>query len=236
MPLPHLIRPAHARRDELLDVAVQLFARDGYDATSINRIIETVGVSKGAFYHHFAAKEDLITALAERHAQRTAAAAQSVLDDPTLDSFARLVGFLEVMRAQKLQDAQELRAAFAPILRLENRHMFERIHEATSNVVRPLIARIIAEGVAEQVFDSPDPEAASEVIMHLMTAHRELAAALFSAKDRPAFEAASTALLRRLTYMGTVIDRILGLPEGSVELLDAELIATLGKDLEEHAA
>jgi len=40
MPLPHLIKPAHARRDELLDTALQLFARDGYDATSINRIID----------------------------------------------------------------------------------------------------------------------------------------------------------------------------------------------------
>ena len=236
MPLPRLIKPAHARRDELLDAAVQLFARDGYDATSINRIIAAVGVSKGAFYHHFAAKEDLVAALAERHARRTAEAAQSVLDDPTLDSFARLVGFLEVMRAQKLRDARDLRAAFAPILRPENRHMFECTHEATSNIVRPLIARIIAEGVAEQAFDTPDPEAASEVIMHLMTANRELAAALFAAKDRPSFEAAASALLRRLTFLGTVIDRILGLPEGSIELADASLIAVLEADLEEHAA
>ncbi len=236
MPLSNLVKPAHARRDELLDAAVQLFARDGYEATSINRIIETVGVSKGAFYHHFAAKEDLVTALADRHARRTAEAAQSVLDDPTLDSFARLVGFLEVMRAQKLRDARDLRAAFAPILRPENRHMFECIHEVTADIVRPLIARIIAEGVAEQAFDTSDPEAASEVILHLMTAHRELAAALFEAKDRPAFEAAASALLRKITFMGTVIDRILGLPEGSIELVDPSLIAALADDLEERAA
>jgi AcrR family transcriptional regulator len=236
MPLPHLIKPVHARRDELLDAAVQLFARDGYDATSVNRIIEAVGVSKGAFYHHFAAKEDLVAALTERHARRTAEAAQSVLDDPTLDSFARLVGFIEVMRAQKLRDARDLRAAFAPILRPENRHMFECIHEATSDVVRPLLARIITEGVAEQTFDTPDPEAASEVILHLMTSHRELASALFAAKDRPAFEAAAAALMRKLTYVGTVIDRILGLPDGSIELADASLIAVLADDLGEHAA
>ena len=236
MPLPHLIKPAHARRDQLLDAAVQLFAEDGYDATSINRIIEAVGVSKGAFYHHFAAKEDLVAALADRHARRTAEAAQSVLDDPTLDSFARLVGFLEVMRAQKLRDARGLRAAFAPILRPENGHMFECIHAATSGVVRPLLARIITEGVAEQTFDTADPEAASEVILHLMTAHRELAAGLFAAKDRPAFEAAAEALIRKLTYLGTVIDRILGLPDGSIELADASLIAVLADDLDEHAA
>ena len=236
MPLPHLIKPAHARRDELLDTAMQLFARDGYDATSINRIIDAVGVSKGAFYHHFAAKEDLVTAVAERHARRTAEAAQSVLDDPTLDSFARLVGFLDVMRAQKLCDAQDLRAAFAPMLLSENRHMFERIHKATSTIIQPLIARIIAEGVAEQVFDTPDPQAASEVILHLMTAQRELAAALFAAEDRPAFDAAAAALLNRLAFLGTVIDRILGLPEGSIELADASLIAVLAEDLEMNAA
>ena len=236
MPLPHLIKPAHARRDELLDTALQLFARDGYDATSINRIIDAVGVSKGAFYHHFAAKEDLVTALAERHARRTAEAAQSVLDDPTLDSFARLVGFLDVLRAQKLRDARDLRAAFAPILRPENGQMFECIHKVTADIVRPLIARIIAEGVAEQAFNTPDPEAASEVILHLLTGQREIAAALFAAKDRAAFDEAARALVNKLAFLGTVIDRILGLPEGSIELADASLIAALAEDLEEHAA
>lgn len=236
MPLPHLVKPAHARRDELLDAALQLFARDGYDATSINRIIEAVGVSKGAFYHHFAAKEDLVTALAERHARRTAEAAQSVVDDPTLDSFARLVGFLEVMRAQKLRDARDLRAAFAPILRTENRKMFDCIHATTSGIVRPLMVRIIAEGVAERTFDTADPEAATDVILHLMTSQRELATALFDARDRTTFDAAASAMLKRLTFLGTVIDRILGLPEGSIELADASLIAALADDLEEHAA
>ncbi len=236
MPLPHLVKPAHARRDELLDAALQLFARDGYDATSINRIIEAVGVSKGAFYHHFAAKEDLVTALAERHARRTAEAAQSVVDDPTLDSFARLVGFLEVMRAQKLRDARDLRAAFAPILRTENRQMFDCIHATTSGIVRPLMVRIIAEGVAERTFDTADPEAATDVILHLMTSQRELATALFDARDRTTFDAAASAMLKRLTFLGTVIDRILGLPEGSIELADASLIAALADDLEEHAA
>jgi AcrR family transcriptional regulator len=236
MPLPHLIRPAHARRDELLDAALQLFARDGYDATSINRIIDAVGVSKGAFYHHFAAKEDLVTALAERHARRTAEAAQSVLDDPTLDSFARLVGFLDVLRAQKMHDARDLRAAFAPILQADNGRMFERIHKTTSAIVRPLIARIIAEGVAERAFDTPDPEAASEVILHLMTAHRDLATAMFAAKDRATFEAAAHALLAKLTFVGTVIDRILGLPEGSIELADPCLVEALGDQLDDHAA
>lgn len=236
MPFPRLIKPAQVRRDELLDAAQHLFATRSYDATSISQIIATVGVSKGAFYHHFAAKEDLITALAERHAQRTTDAARVVLHDPTLDSFARLCAFLDITKAQKLSDARELQAAFAPMVRPENSHLFERINAATSAVVRPLMVRIIAEGVAEQTFDTPDPEQACDVILHLLTSQRAIAAEIFSARTRAEFDAAADRMLVRLTYLGTVIDRILGLPEGSIELADRNIIATLGEAIADDAA
>lgn len=236
MPFPRLIKPAEVRRDELLDTAQRLFARQGYEATSVNQIIAAVCVSKGAFYHHFAAKEDLMTALAERHARRTTEAARDVLEDPTLDSFARLAAFLDILKDQKLRSARELHAAFAPMVRPENSHLFERIHAATSAVVRPLMVRIIAEGVAEQAFDTPDPEQACDTILHLLTSQRAIAAEMFAAKTRAEFEAAGDRLVARLVYLGTVIDRILGLPEGSIELADRKLIATLGEAIADDAA
>jgi AcrR family transcriptional regulator len=71
-------------RDRLLDAAVDLFGRQGYDGTSVAQVIERAGMTKGGFYHHFVSKEallaevygDLITGqlqrmdeiLAQRHA------------------------------------------------------------------------------------------------------------------------------------------------------------------------
>lgn len=47
-------------RARVLDAAVELFARQGYDGTSVAQVIARAGVAKGGFYHHFASKEALL--------------------------------------------------------------------------------------------------------------------------------------------------------------------------------
>ena len=49
-----------AVRDRVLDAAVDLFAKQGYDGTSVAQVIAKAGVAKGGFYHHFASKEELL--------------------------------------------------------------------------------------------------------------------------------------------------------------------------------
>jgi len=46
-------------KDKIIEVATDLFYRQGYNATGIQQIIDAAGVSKGAFYTHFKTKEDL---------------------------------------------------------------------------------------------------------------------------------------------------------------------------------
>jgi len=47
-------------RERVLGAAVELFARQGYDGTSVAQVISQAGVAKGGFYHHFASKEALL--------------------------------------------------------------------------------------------------------------------------------------------------------------------------------
>jgi AcrR family transcriptional regulator len=47
-------------RGRVLDAAVELFAQQGYDGTSVTQVITRAGVAKGGFYHHFASKEALL--------------------------------------------------------------------------------------------------------------------------------------------------------------------------------
>lgn len=53
-------------RENILDAALQIFSRRGYAAASLREIIESIGVSKGGFYHHFATKEILFVGVVER--------------------------------------------------------------------------------------------------------------------------------------------------------------------------
>lgn len=54
-------RQENGRRD-LTDIAIDCFARYGYQATSIDRIAKAAGLTKGAIYYHFKDKEDLLFA------------------------------------------------------------------------------------------------------------------------------------------------------------------------------
>lgn len=227
MPFPHVVKPVPARRDELLDVAQRLFARNGYDGTSVNQIISELGVSKGAFYHYFDSKGDLLEALACRFARTTAGEAEELLRDPTLDAFSKLTAFMRTMRRHKTEGVAELRATFEPLFRDENLQLYEKTQRAVTEVVQPILTRIIVEGVAERTFETPDPENAAETIIHLMSSHRPLLVEISCTRDPAEFRRLAAKLNAKMQYLATVIDRILGLPEGSIELTDERAIEAL---------
>lgn len=47
-------------RARILAAACDLFAEQGYDATSVQQVVDRAGVTKGGLYHYFGAKEDLL--------------------------------------------------------------------------------------------------------------------------------------------------------------------------------
>ncbi len=47
-------------RQRIQDVALELFAEQGYDKTSLREIAERLGVTKAALYYHFQSKEDIV--------------------------------------------------------------------------------------------------------------------------------------------------------------------------------
>jgi TetR/AcrR family transcriptional repressor of nem operon len=51
---------AELTRQKIVDAAMRLFASDGYQNTSIDKIAQDAGVTKGAVYHHFKDKKELL--------------------------------------------------------------------------------------------------------------------------------------------------------------------------------
>jgi AcrR family transcriptional regulator len=52
-------------REQIRQVALELFAEQGYEKTSLREIAERLGVTKAALYYHFKTKEDIVTSLFE---------------------------------------------------------------------------------------------------------------------------------------------------------------------------
>jgi AcrR family transcriptional regulator len=66
--MTEVTKEAHARPDtraRIQSVALELFAEQGYDKTSLREIAERLGVTKAALYYHFKSKEDIVTSLVE---------------------------------------------------------------------------------------------------------------------------------------------------------------------------
>lgn len=47
-------------KERLLSVATRLFARNGFEGTSVQDIVDAAGVTKGAMYHYYGSKDDLL--------------------------------------------------------------------------------------------------------------------------------------------------------------------------------
>jgi AcrR family transcriptional regulator len=53
-------------REQILDVAIDLFTEQGFDATSLREIAERIGITKAALYYHFPSKADILGTLADQ--------------------------------------------------------------------------------------------------------------------------------------------------------------------------
>jgi AcrR family transcriptional regulator len=79
--------------------ARELFAREGYSATSLDAIVEACGVTKGAFYHHFKSKEEIFEAVfveEQRQIATAIVASYQTERDPIEASFTACRAFFDV--------------------------------------------------------------------------------------------------------------------------------------------
>jgi TetR/AcrR family transcriptional regulator, transcriptional repressor for nem operon len=96
------LSPAPARQ-RLLAAAIMRIRRNGYAATSVDDLCKAAGVTKGAFFHHFASKDRLAVAAADHFTSIAAAWFEKApflhLEDPA----DRLLGYVD-FRLQRLTD------------------------------------------------------------------------------------------------------------------------------------
>src|SRR4051812_20150065 len=125
--MPRVIKRPEVRRAEILDAAFKIFLQRGYDNTSLNEVIASAGLSKGMFYHHFASKEALLSALFERVTEQTYQVLAPVLNEKGLDPKVRLQRVLDRGAEIRLQNVELTRSLFVSLLRPESKLLYERI-------------------------------------------------------------------------------------------------------------
>ena len=91
-------RQSENTHERILDAAEPLVTAKGFAGTSIDDILKSAGLTKGAFFHHFKGKADLARELIERHARRDVVLFDDLLaeaEKKSSDPLQRTILFLE---------------------------------------------------------------------------------------------------------------------------------------------
>jgi len=132
----------------ILDVAFRLFMEKGYERTSIQDIINNLGgLSKGAIYHHFKSKEDILVAVTDRMTAESNQMLATIRDRTDLTGKEKLKTIFKESICRPVQD--EI-FTVAPDLSNNPRLIFsifrETVDEAAPNYILPIIEQGIADG------------------------------------------------------------------------------------------
>lgn len=155
------------RRQQLLDLGLELFDRHSYESLSIETIASEAGISKGLLYHYFPGKRAFYVAVVESAAsmllERAAAASEEADQLPDTTPLERMVAGVDAYLdfAETYADSFRfvLRAKdeeVQPILQSVRRHFIDRLLEEGGNPLGAVGLIAFAEGVTLEWLDAPE--------------------------------------------------------------------------------
>jgi AcrR family transcriptional regulator len=154
------------RRVEFLDTAQELFKEKGFYATSVDDIVERMGVAKGLFYYYFKTKEELVEQIVDRLWADAVHDYEEIRDRKDLNALEKLFLYSQVRGEVKVQQTYlmdlYINEPYSPLVL--------KMTERGTEVLVPILGDIIAQGVEEGFFDTEYPLEAAEFLVRGATA------------------------------------------------------------------
>lgn len=219
--MPRVVKEYDERYNEFLDVAQRLFYQKGYEQTSVQEIIQEIGVAKGLFYYYFSSKTDLLDAMINRMMLQAIAMLQPLVEDPTMDALTKLGRFFDRTQSWKLANKALMLELTRVMYRDDNILLRTKFSATAMPHIVPLLAAIVRQGVEEGVFNVEHPDESAEILLELGQAMSG-AVANFLLSPRPddaEFEVWLAGIERRVRSYERGIERILGAAPYSICLI-----------------
>jgi len=153
-------KEAQERKNEILDTAEKLFAAKGYEAATINDILEAVKIAKGTFYYHFKSKEEVLDAIIERHINIGVFKAKEII----ASNLSPLHKFLAIIMAQKPEDNSQ-EGLISVLHEKDNSKMHVKSLTQTVLHLSPCIAQVIKEGIDAGLYKTPFPLESAQILL-----------------------------------------------------------------------
>lgn len=167
-----------ARRRQILDGARRCFAEHGYESATVRRLEQTIGLSRGAIFHHFRDKDTLFFELAREDAERMAdVASREGLIQVMRDMLAApeqhdwLATRLEI--ARKLRNDPAFHAGWAArsaelseatTTRLQRQQQAGRVRDDVPDSVLHIYLDLVLDGLIARLASGEDPKNLTAVL------------------------------------------------------------------------
>jgi AcrR family transcriptional regulator len=216
---------SHAvRRDAFVDVAQRRIAAGAYEQLSVQQVIDEVGASKGAFYHYFGSKGDLLEAVVERMADEATAAWQPVLTAPGLTAAQRLERVFRTVAEVKWERRELVLAIIDAWLSDDNAIVREKLRRLVAARMTPVLTGIVQQGLEEGAFTPGNVPATAQILVALIQGTQELALQLYV--DCHAGAVSVDDVIGLFASYTEAIERILGARPGSLTLTHPDVLRT----------
>mgnify|MGYP001038722485 CR=1 FL=1 len=147
----------------ILEVASRLFIEKGYEHTSIQDIINNLGgLSKGAIYHHFKSKEDILIAVTEKMTEESNQMLAVIRDRTDLTGKDKLK---MIFKESILRPVQDDIFSAAPDLSDSPRLLFSIFRETMEQAAPDYIQPIIEQGIADGSIQTDYPAELSQLVI-----------------------------------------------------------------------
>jgi AcrR family transcriptional regulator len=216
-----------ARRNEILDAAIRLVYAKGYDQMTIQDILNELEISKGAFYHYFDSKAEVLQAMIERMVdEQVEPVLRAVVDNPNLSAMEKLQGYFDTAIRWKSQRKELMLAITRMYYADENAIFRQKLFSFAQKKITPLLGDVIRQGVREGVFNSEHPDQAGQILVYIMQGLSDNLVELLLQADHLTRE--DERVVRTITRyrdaLTDAVERLLGAPNGSIHIFDPEQV------------
>ena len=153
-----IVKDPDERKQEIVDAAIRVFARKGYEKTSITDIAKELGISQGLCYRYFPSKEAIYEAGMDEYASYIVEAniQNTKLDGLSIkEQILKMSGKMEEYKSSE-KDESDLYALFH---KAGNHRMHDELFLRTSEKLVPYIATILEKGKARGEIHVEDTKA-----------------------------------------------------------------------------
>jgi AcrR family transcriptional regulator len=205
------------KRNQILDSALKFIYSIGYEQMSIQNILDDLSISKGAFYHYFGSKEDLLIGIIDRLSEQIYIQINPIADDEQLTGLQKMNAYFKKAGMLKMEHIDLL----MPIIRVwyidENLMVREKLTNQSCQMIAPILARFVRQGIDEGDFKNSYSDLIGEVIYRVFLDMANSVTDLLLVDHMEDFDEAK--FDDHMRVYTRVIENILGAQPGSVVII-----------------